>query len=159
MRAATPEDTAALVQVINRAYLAEAFCIAGDRTHAAEVQAFLEAGTFLVEPDGSGGLLGSVFLRREGTFRWYLGLLAVDPDNQGRGLGRRLVAAAEDFCRDRGGKFLDLTVVSARRELFGFYGRLGFTPNDVLPFRAPEKLKVPSHLVRFSKALIPAVEL
>jgi len=104
-------------------------------------------------------LSGSVFLRPAGEARWYLGLLSVDPALQGRGLGRALVGAAEAFCRDAGGKFLDLTVVSARRELFGFYGGLGFAANDVLPFRAPEKLKVPCHLVKFTKALIPAEEL
>jgi len=159
MRAATPDDSDALVRVINLAYRAEAFCIQGDRTSAEEVGALLGTGTFLVEPDPQGGLSGSVFLHREGEHRWYLGLLAVDPACQGRGLGRRLVAAAEAFCRDRGGKFLDLTVVSERRELFGFYEGLGYAPIDILPFRAPEKLKLPCHLVKFSRALIPAAEL
>ncbi len=159
MRKAVPADIPELVRVINRAYEAEAFCIAGDRTHAEEVASFMEAGVFLVLPDGADRLRGSVFLRREGEIRWYLGLLSVDPDFQGQGLGRVLVEGAEAFCRREGGKFLDLTVVSARQELFTFYGRLGFSPNDVLPFRAPEKLKVPCHLVKFTKALLPALEL
>ena len=151
MRTATANDVPALVHVINQAYLAEAFCINGDRTGPEEVLELLETGLFLAETDGSGQVLGSVFLRREGALRWYLGLLAVTPACQGRGLGRRLVAAAEDHCRERGGKFLDLTVVSARRELFDFYGRLGFAPNEVLPFRVPEKLRIPCHLVKFTK--------
>ena len=158
MRIATPEDIPELVRVINAAYQAEAFCIKGDRTHAEEVRSLMAAGTFLVL-DRPGGLKGSVFLRRDVDARWYLGLLSVDPACQGLGLGRALVEAAEAYCRCEGGKFLDLTVVSARKELFGFYLRLGYAANDVLPFRAPEKLKVPCHLVRFTRCLIPPAEL
>lgn len=158
MRIATPEDIPELVRVINAAYVAEAFCIQGDRTHAEEVRGLLGTGVFLVRERG-GRLQGSVFLRREGAIRWYLGLLSVDPAHQGLGLGRELVEAAEAYCRCEGGKFLDLTVVSARKELFGFYARLGYAPNDVLPFRVPEKLKVPCHLVKFTKALSPPGEL
>ena len=159
MRLATEQDLPELVRVINLAYVAEAFCIEGDRTNQEEVAGFMGTGVFLVAPAKSGGLRGSVFLRPDGESRWYLGLLSVDPACQGQGLGRELVAAAEAHCRDRGGKFLDLTVVSARQELFGFYESLGFSANDVLPFRVPEKLKIPCHLVRFTKALIPAREL
>ena len=159
MRIATAEDLPELVRVINAAYLAEAFCISGDRTHAEEVRGLMAAGVFLVLDAHPGRLQGSVFVRRDGDVRWYLGLLSVDPDRQGLGLGRALVEAAEAYCRCEGGKFLDLTVVSARKELFGFYARLGFHANDVLPFRVPEKLKVPCHLVRFTKALIPPAEL
>ena len=159
MRAATLEDLSELVRVINAAYAAEAFCIEGDRVDAGEVRRLMEGGTFLVLPGAGDRLQGSVFVRREGAWRWYLGLLAVDPALQGRGLGRALVEAAADHGRAAGGKVLDLTVVSARKELFGFYARLGFAANDVLPFRAPEKLKEPCHLVRFTRALSPPGEL
>jgi GNAT superfamily N-acetyltransferase len=158
MRKAAPEDIPEIVRVINLAYAAEAFCIRGERTSDADVARLMETGFFLVEP-GGGGLLASVFLRQEAGLRWYLGLLSVAPGSQGRGLGRKLVDAAEEACRRRGGKFLDLTVVSARTELFGFYEGLGYHANDVLPFRDPEKLIVPCHLVRFTKALVPAGEL
>lgn len=154
MRRAIASDIPEIVRITNLAYAVEAFCIRGERTRPEEVAHLMEAGMFLVEPGGS-GLTGSVFLRREGT-RWYLGLLSVAPDCQGRGLGRRLVGAAEEACRAEGGKFLDLTVVSQRKELFGFYEGLGFHACDVLPFREPEKLILPCHLVKYTKALVPA---
>jgi len=157
MRKAVASDIPEIVRITNLAYAVEAFCIRGERTRPEEVAGLLEAGMFLVEPGGS-GLKGSVFLRREGS-RWYLGLLSVAPDCQGRGLGRRLVGAAEEACRAEGGKFLDLTVVSERKELFAFYEGLGFHPNDVLPFREPGKLLRPCHLVKYTKALVPAAEL
>ena len=157
MRKAVAADIPEIVRITNLAYAVEAFCIRGERTLPEEAAGLMEAGMFLVEPGGS-GLKGSVFLRREGT-RWYLGLLSVAPDCQGRGLGRRLVDAAEEACRTEGGKFLDLTVVSRRTELFAFYEGLGFHANDVLPFREPGKLILPCHLVRYTKALVPATEL
>lgn len=157
MRKAVASDIPEIVRITNLAYAVEAFCIRGERTRPEEVAGLLDSGMFLVEPGGS-GLKGSVFLRREGT-RWYLGLLSVAPDCQGRGLGRRLVGAAEEACRAEGGKFLDLTVVSQRKELFAFYEGLGFQANDVLPFREPGKLILPCHLVKYTKALVPAAEL
>ncbi|NTV73469.1 MAG: GNAT family N-acetyltransferase [Holophaga sp.] len=157
MRRAVASDIPELVRITNLAYVVEGFCIQGQRTSPEEVAGLLEEGMFLVEPGGS-GLKGSVFLRRDGA-RWYLGLLSVAPDCQGRGLGRRLVGAAEEACRAEGGKFLDLTVVSLRKELFAFSEGLGFHANDVLPFREPGKLILPCHLVRYTKALVPATEL
>jgi ribosomal protein S18 acetylase RimI-like enzyme len=158
MRIAAPEDLPEIVRVTNAAYVAEAFCIAGERTDLAEAASLMAAGAFLVLP-GPGGLRGSVYLREEGPGRFYLGLLSVDPPCQGQGLARILVEGAEAHARERGAKFLDLTVVSARKELFGFYAKLGFAPCDSLPFRAPEKLRVPAHLVKFTKALVPFTDL
>lgn len=159
MRIADAEDIPEIVRVINLAYQAEAFCLEGDRTDPQDVRTLMDAGLFLVEPRAEGGIQGTVYLRSEGEARWYLGLLSVDPALHGRGLGRLLVEAVEKYCRDQGGKFLDLTVVNARRELFEFYPHLGFAPHGVMPFPRPVKLKFPCHLVKFTKALIPAWEL
>jgi ribosomal protein S18 acetylase RimI-like enzyme len=162
MRRALPADIPELVRVTNLAYAVEAFCIEGERTSLAETEAMLATGVFLVAPDEADPerLCGAVYLKPAGAARWYLGPLSVDPAWQGRGLGRALVEAAEAFCRGEGARFMDLTVVSARKELFGFYERLGYGANDVLPFlRVADKLKVPCHLVKFTKALIPAAEL
>ncbi|BDU74188.1 GNAT family N-acetyltransferase [Mesoterricola silvestris] len=157
MRRATESDIPEIVRITNLAYAVEAFCIRGQRIRPEEVAALMETGRFLVEPGGS-GLRASVFLRPEGI-RWYLGLLAVAPDCQGRGLGRKMVEEAGELCRAEGGRFLDITVVSLRKELFPFYEGLGFHAHDVMPFREPEKLLLPLHLVKCTKALVPAEEL
>jgi GNAT superfamily N-acetyltransferase len=159
MRIATLADTPEIVRVTNLAYLVEAFCIRGERLDPEGVRLLMAIGVFLVAPEGDGRLAGAVFLRPEGKDRFYLGPLSVDPACQGRGLGRALMAAAEAHCLEAGARFVDLTVVSARKELFAFYGNLGYHANEVLPFRAPEKLLVPCHLVRFTKCLIPPGEL
>lgn len=87
--------------------------------------------------------------------RGYLGMLSVDPENQGTGLGGAMVKAAEDFCREKGCNAMDLTILSLRPELLPFYRKLGYTETGVeefipnRPFRAP----TPCHCVVLSKAL------
>lgn len=159
MRPATEADLPRLVELTNLAYQVEAFCIEGPRLSEEEARGLMTGGTFLLAEDAQGRLRGSVFLREDGDRRCYLGLLAVDPGLRGLGLGRALVAAAEDRARAAGGRFMDLTVLTTRPELFAFYGRLGDAANEVRPYRDPERLKVPCRLVRFSKALVPLEEL
>ena len=58
----------------------------------------------------------------EGEF-FYLAVLGVDPQAQGRGLGSRLLAPALELCyRDRIGAYLE----SSRPENVNFYARHGF---------------------------------
>ena len=70
-------------------------------------------------------LVGCVALADRGD-RLYLGKLAVDPDVQGRGIGRGLLGAAEQFARARGLPTIEL---QTRIELAGnhkTFARLGF---------------------------------
>ena len=75
--------------------------------------------------DGSQKLIGCVFLaERESDF--YLGKFAVDPGQQGRGVGRRLFDAAELYVRGAGKSAIEL---QTRIELTGnhqTFQRLGF---------------------------------
>ncbi|MGD0796585.1 MAG: GNAT family N-acetyltransferase [Acidobacteriaceae bacterium] len=57
---------------------------------------------------------------------WYLGLLAVRPELQMRGLGHRLLAAAEDYARERGARRIRMTVISLRTALIAWYERRGY---------------------------------
>jgi GNAT superfamily N-acetyltransferase len=164
-RIATSADVAAIVRVINRAYRVEDFFIKGDRTNAADIRA--RQGTpnacFIVMDAPApvwpargllGELSGAVFVKTLGD-RGYFGMLSVDPDHQHRGLGRKLVDAAEARCRDAGCHALDIDVVNLRTELPPIYASLGFTPSGIEPFPEPEKLRRPAHMVRMSKPLAP----
>ncbi len=161
IRVAVPADIPEIVRLTNLAYLVEAFCIAGDRTDAADVAYRMGTGTFLVidgEP-ASKQLLAAVYLAFPKEGRGYLGTLAVDPSAQGKGFSRRLVEAVEARCRAAGCAFLDITVVNLRKELFPFYTKMGFAASDIRPFPRPEKLIQPCHLVQMTKAMRPVTEL
>jgi ribosomal protein S18 acetylase RimI-like enzyme len=71
-------------------------------------------------------LLGTVWLEPEASGNWYLGLLTIRPALQNRQLGRRLLAAAEDFATERGATAMRLTVVNVRDSLIAWYQRRGY---------------------------------
>jgi GNAT superfamily N-acetyltransferase len=90
--------------------------------------------------------------------RGYFGMLSVDPARQGIGLGRAMVAAAEEYCRERGCEWMDLRVVSVREELPPFYRRLGYAESGTEPFESEFPTKMPVRLVKMQKRLsAPAV--
>jgi ribosomal protein S18 acetylase RimI-like enzyme len=79
------------------------------------------------EPGGpSGPLMGTVWMQRRENGVWYLGLLTVRPDVQNRQMGRTLLAAAESYAMERGGRKITMTVLSGRDVLMAWYERRGY---------------------------------
>jgi predicted N-acetyltransferase YhbS len=152
LRAAKAVDAAEIAGLINAAYQVERFFIDGDRTSPDEVRELLRKGTFLLAADEAGAVVGCVHVEVRRT-RGYFGLLAVDPGRQGQGIGRRLVALAEDHCRAAGCAFIDLQIVDLRAELPPFYRALGYTESGTAAF--PVASKVPCRFILMSKALGP----
>jgi GNAT superfamily N-acetyltransferase len=70
----------------------------------------------------------------------YLGMLCVDPALQAGGLGRMLIAQAEERARqDFGAKRMEMTVVAPRTELIAYYERRGYAQTgEIRPFPVPE---------------------
>ncbi len=66
--------------------------------------------------------------------RGWIYYVAVEPTRQGRGLGRRIVAAAEERLRARGIPKVQLMVRATNSGVAGFYDRLGYeeTPRLLL---------------------------
>jgi ribosomal protein S18 acetylase RimI-like enzyme len=52
--------------------------------------------------------------------------IAVDPSSRRRGVGRRLVAGAQQWARARGADWLELNVYDFNRDAVAFYDALGF---------------------------------
>jgi len=82
-------------------------------------------------------------------------MLAVDPSQQGKGLGRLMVEAAEDHCRRQESRFMDITVLSLRPELPPFYCKLASVEVGTEEFHPSRPLKegVECHSIVMSKAL------
>jgi len=112
IREATAADQPRLIPLINAAFSVEIF-LQGPRTDEQRLTAAMEKGTILVAEDAEGRLLASVYTELRGE-HGYAGMLAVDPDRQGLGLGQRMMQAAEEHFRRHGCDAVEITVLSAR---------------------------------------------
>jgi GNAT superfamily N-acetyltransferase len=152
-RAAGPADVSAIVTLVNEAYLVEAFFIHGPRTDEREIAGLLETGGFLLA-EGPDGLEGCIYVEPRGTVG-YFGLLSVATLGRGRGLGRRLIAAAEASLRGARCQIVEILVVNLRKELFPFYAALGYAEAGAAAFPENEKprLLIACHFVVMRKVL------
>jgi GNAT superfamily N-acetyltransferase len=155
LRPAAGPDVPLIVGVVNRAYRVEDDFIRGDRITPEAVAASLarpDHHVIVAEAEAGARLDGVVLIEIRGT-HGYFGPLAVDPDSQGRGLGRILVEAAADYCRERGCRQLDIDVLDVRPELLEVYGAMGFTSHGISAYPYPDKLRQPAHLILMSRPL------
>ena len=61
----------------------------------------------------------------------YLGMLTVEPNLQGSGIGKILLAKGEDFARENGLNQLEMTVISIRKELIDWYKSKGYKDTGI----------------------------
>lgn len=148
IRFAGDSDVSALTRLINAAFAVERIVFDGDRINDHGTREYMGKGKILIAEDPA-GFAGCVYCEVRGE-RGYLGLLAVDPSRQGTGLGRKLVAAAEDYFRSADCRAVDLRTLSPR-ELPAFYKRLGYEETGTAPFPAERKAKIPGHFILMSK--------
>ncbi|MGH9716868.1 MAG: GNAT family N-acetyltransferase [Candidatus Acidiferrales bacterium] len=139
VRVASEADASAIASIANAAFAIETF-IEGMRTDARRVAEMMQLGHFLVAAGRGEPLIASVYIELRGA-RGYFGMLAVDPMYQGKGFGARMVRAAEDHCRERGCKAMDITVLSLRPELLPFYHRLGYAESGTEDFHPSRPLR------------------
>jgi N-acetylglutamate synthase-like GNAT family acetyltransferase len=152
-RTAGLADVAAIVTLVNEAYRVEAFFVRGPRTDEKEIAGLLETGGFLLA-DGPDGLEGCIYVEPRGTVG-YFGLLSVATVRRGRGLGRRLIAAAEAGLRGARCQIVEILVVNLRKELVPFYAALGYAEAGAAAFPESEKARLlrPCHFIVMRKAL------
>jgi ribosomal protein S18 acetylase RimI-like enzyme len=135
---ATEADHAAIVALVNQAYRGrggelqswnvETDVIEGERTTLAQMRADLAArpsARLMVHKDAD-VLLASVWLEPRGAADWYLGLLAIRPDLQARGLGRRMLDACDAYVAAHQGARVTLSVLNVRKALIAWYERRGY---------------------------------
>ncbi len=94
------------------------------RMTAASVATDAAKGTlFLAERDG--GLVGCVFCTPQDD-ALYIGKLAVRPGLQGQGIGKQLMAAAENEARAQGFRFMELGTRVELTENQATFAKMGF---------------------------------
>jgi ribosomal protein S18 acetylase RimI-like enzyme len=163
LRVASPDDAAALSQLINLAFQKESVFKKGDRTNEQQVREKFNTGTFYAV-ESEDAMVGCVYLEiaqagnaaviAAGEDAGYIGMLAVDPAQQGRGLGKKLMAFAEGELRARGCKRLQLRIINLRTELHSFYRSLGYCETGTLPYPFPEKTSRPIHFINMEKWIL-----
>ncbi len=129
------EDAPALDKLVNSAYrgdssrlgwTTEADILDGTRTDAAAIAELIKtAGTILLKYVEENEILGCVELRIEDG-KLYLGMLTVRPHLQGKGIGKKLLNAAEEKAKEQKCTSIFMTVISVRTELIEWYVRHGY---------------------------------
>ncbi len=138
-RTATPADAAAVVALVESAYrgdasragwTTEADLLDGQRTDADAVRALATAADSLIllaQRPGEEQPVACCHLQRESGDVAYFGMFAVRPAEQGGGIGRAVLAAAERIAReDMGCAFMAMTVIDVRETLMQWYQRRGY---------------------------------
>ena len=151
-RLANSGDAEKITALINVAFKgAENFFVEGDRIDFKSVLELLEKGEFVIA-ESLGVMAGCVYIEPRGD-RTYLGLLSVEPSRQQSGLGSLLMKAAEERCRARGDRFIDMLIVNLREELPSFYKKRGYVETGTSPFPEDVETKLPCHFIKMSKEL------
>jgi ribosomal protein S18 acetylase RimI-like enzyme len=99
--------------------------------HADFARALAEPTSAVLGLRDGGALVATVMVGDDGHRGWVY-YLAVDPARQRGGLGRIMMAAAEDWLRARDCPKLNLMVRGDNTQARGFYARLGYEVNDVV---------------------------
>lgn len=150
VRPATSNDLEALHTLVHAAYRGdsarrgwthEADLLDGSRIDHDSLRAAITTPgqVVLVATDGK-VLTGCVHVTDRGDGLAYLGMLTVDPALQAKGLGRRLIAAAEaQAFRHFHTRRMEMTVIVHRHELIEWYERRGYRRTDeTRPFPATD---------------------
>ena len=158
---ASIRDIPALVALINSAYRGEASkkgwtteadLLKGElRTDIPTLTAIIENtdAVILKYVSEKGSITGCVYLhiKERGL---YLGMLTVSPQLQGAGIGKQLLAAADNYAKENNCNSIFMNVISLRHELIAWYERNGYRQTDErVPFPTDHRFGVPVQPLEF----------
>ena len=135
-RAAQARDIGPVVALVESAYrgdsgrrgwTTESDLLDGQRTDPQGVAEVLgKSGSRILIAESAGVLLACCHLERQGE-ACYFGMFAVDPSQQGSGVGKQMMQEAERIARDEWQcERMEMTVISVRDELVAWYERRGY---------------------------------
>jgi GNAT superfamily N-acetyltransferase len=162
--AARAEDLVPLTALVNAAYEVETgdSGVAFKKTKRIVVPekellpCIVEGRTFVVRGE-SGSILGCLVWERveaeDGKVSYHFGPFAVDPNAQGKGVGKALLNALYTMAREAGAASIDIEVVNWRSDIIPMYEAMGYVCCGEMPFVAPERITRPCHFILMSKPL------
>lgn len=135
-RAATAADIPAVVALVESAYrgesglrgwTTESNLLDGQRTDAQDVgEAIARPDSLVLLAERDGAMVACCHLEKQDGAA-YFGMFAVDPSRQTGGVGKQVIAHAEQLARTRWGvSRMRMTVIVQREELIAFYERRGY---------------------------------
>lgn len=141
---ATINDISKLEQLVNSAYrgessrqgwTTEADFLDGIRVDTERLAEIMQGkdSKILKAIDASSNIIGCVHLEKQGN-KLYLGMLTVSPALQNKGIGKLLLAEAEDEARKQHCNSIYMTVLTERDTLIAWYVRHGYV---LTPLRKP----------------------
>lgn len=158
---ATLSDIPDLLTLVNSAFRGdaarqgwthEADLLQGEvRTDETSLRELLEqpGGTILKYCSDTDQMEGCVYLQLKAN-ELYLGMLTVAPAQQGGGIGKLLLAAAEAHARQSSCAKIRMRVLSTRHELIAWYERHGYRPTgETEPYAFDHKFGVPTQPLEF----------
>jgi ribosomal protein S18 acetylase RimI-like enzyme len=153
---AEEKDVPSLVALMDSAYRGENskqgwtseadLFIGNKRTDESTVANLIKrnGSVFLKYINDEGVLEGCVFLHKKDN-RLYLGMFSVSPLAQGKGIGKKLLTAADDHAKKQNCSSIYMTVIAVREELIAWYESKGYhKTGKVLPFPVDERFGIPT---------------
>jgi ribosomal protein S18 acetylase RimI-like enzyme len=134
---ATENDIPELTALLNSAYrgevslkgwTTEAHLIAGEtRTDENNLRDVIRkpGSVILKYTNVKNRIIGSVNLQKQAD-RLFLGMFSVSPDEQGGGIGKKILLSAEQHAKNQGCCTIYMQVISVRQELINWYIRHGY---------------------------------
>ncbi|WP_019612542.1 GNAT family N-acetyltransferase [Thioalkalivibrio sp. AKL7] len=153
-RTATPGDVEDIARLVNSAYRPstgdegwthESLLLGGQRTNPMQIGAAMGLARIILALD-DGRIVGCVQVDVKGR-EAHIGMLAVAPGMQAKGIGNSLLVRAEAWASTVPGvEVFVLVVVSARRELVQYYLRRGYAEaGNRLPYPVDAGVGDPLH--------------
>lgn len=154
------DEIDALINLVNSAYrgesskkgwTTEADLLDGLRTNREAVEAMMQKpGTILLSAKNElNRLVGCVYLEIQGQ-QLYLGMLTVAPDLQAKGIGKKLLMAAERYALEINCTSIIMTVIDKRLELINWYKRKGYqSTGETKPFPDDRAFGIPKQPLQF----------
>lgn len=141
-------DAEALHKLVNAAYrgdssrkgwTTEADLLEGTRISEKALREIFNSNSVILKYEENHRLIGCVELRPEDD-KMYVGMLTVLPAEQSKGIGKKLLAAAELTAKEKNCQALYMTVISERTELIAWYCRHGYRDTGKRkPFLIPDE--------------------